>query len=144
MGAFDQSDSPPKRFRQLVKKYTFLNELRDRQLARSTAVTAVGNARGANEEGEIPLAAIWRLAMAAYSPWPGLSATSTSEELAVNGDAPMYSRSPVKLGVMAASPFSAPPAGQFLMLKRYSDHAANERTFLAWVRTSIAVMAFGS
>ena len=29
------------------------------------------------------------------------------------------------------------------MLKRYSDHAANERTFLAWVRTSIAVMAFG-
>jgi inner membrane protein YidH len=29
------------------------------------------------------------------------------------------------------------------MIKRYSDHAANERTFLAWVRTSIAVMAFG-
>src|ERR1700745_1530339 len=24
-----------------------------------------------------------------------------------------------------------------------SDHAANERTFLAWVRTAIAVMAFG-
>ena len=31
-----------------------------------------------------------------------------------------------------------------LMLKRYSDHAANERTFLAWVHTSFAVMAFGS
>src|SRR5215469_2800993 len=30
-----------------------------------------------------------------------------------------------------------------LMIKRYSDHAANERTFLAWVRTAIAVMAFG-
>jgi len=25
------------------------------------------------------------------------------------------------------------------MIKRYSDHAANERTFLAWVRTAIAV-----
>jgi len=29
------------------------------------------------------------------------------------------------------------------MIRRYSDHAANERTFLAWVRTSIAIMAFG-
>jgi putative membrane protein len=29
------------------------------------------------------------------------------------------------------------------MIKRYSDHAANERTFLAWVRTAIATMAFG-
>jgi putative membrane protein len=29
------------------------------------------------------------------------------------------------------------------MINRYSDHAANERTFLAWVRTAIAVMAFG-
>jgi putative membrane protein len=29
------------------------------------------------------------------------------------------------------------------MKERYSDHAANERTFLAWVRTAIAVMAFG-
>jgi putative membrane protein len=29
------------------------------------------------------------------------------------------------------------------MIKRYSDHAANERTFLAWVRTAIAIMAFG-
>ena len=29
------------------------------------------------------------------------------------------------------------------MLERYSDHAANERTFLAWVRTALAVMAFG-
>lgn len=25
----------------------------------------------------------------------------------------------------------------------FRDHAANERTFLAWVRTAIAVMAFG-
>jgi putative membrane protein len=29
------------------------------------------------------------------------------------------------------------------VIERYSDHAANERTFLAWVRTAIAVMAFG-
>ncbi len=29
------------------------------------------------------------------------------------------------------------------MINRYTDHAANERTFLAWVRTAIAVMAFG-
>jgi putative membrane protein len=29
------------------------------------------------------------------------------------------------------------------MIKHYTDHAANERTFLAWVRTAIAVMAFG-
>lgn len=29
------------------------------------------------------------------------------------------------------------------MIKNFSDHMANERTFLAWVRTSIAVIAFG-
>jgi putative membrane protein len=29
------------------------------------------------------------------------------------------------------------------MIERYNDHAANERTFLAWVRTAIAIMAFG-
>lgn len=29
------------------------------------------------------------------------------------------------------------------MIERYSDHAANERTFLAWVRTAVATMAFG-
>jgi len=29
------------------------------------------------------------------------------------------------------------------LINRYTDHAANERTFLAWVRTAIAVMAFG-
>lgn len=29
------------------------------------------------------------------------------------------------------------------MIKRYTDHAANERTFLAWVRTAVAVMALG-
>jgi putative membrane protein len=29
------------------------------------------------------------------------------------------------------------------MIRGYSNHAANERTFLAWVRTGIAVIAFG-
>ena len=34
-------------------------------------------------------------------------------------------------------------SGRRPMIERYSDHAANERTFLAWVRTAIAIMAFG-
>jgi inner membrane protein YidH len=29
------------------------------------------------------------------------------------------------------------------MIQGFSDHAANERTFLAWVRTGIAVIALG-
>jgi putative membrane protein len=29
------------------------------------------------------------------------------------------------------------------MIRSYNDHAANERTFLAWIRTGIAVIAFG-
>jgi putative membrane protein len=29
------------------------------------------------------------------------------------------------------------------MIRAYSEHAANERTFLAWVRTGISVIAFG-
>lgn len=29
------------------------------------------------------------------------------------------------------------------MIERFADHAANERTFLAWVRTAIAVVGFG-
>ena len=29
------------------------------------------------------------------------------------------------------------------MIRSFSDHSANERTFLAWVRTGIAVIAFG-
>ncbi len=30
------------------------------------------------------------------------------------------------------------------MIANYTDHAANERTFLAWIRTGLAVVAFGS
>ncbi len=29
------------------------------------------------------------------------------------------------------------------MIRSYTDHAANERTFLAWLRTGIAIIAFG-
>jgi putative membrane protein len=29
------------------------------------------------------------------------------------------------------------------MIHNYSDHAANERTFLAWLRTGISIIAFG-
>jgi putative membrane protein len=29
------------------------------------------------------------------------------------------------------------------MIKSYTDHAANERTFLAWLPTGVAVIAFG-
>jgi putative membrane protein len=29
------------------------------------------------------------------------------------------------------------------MIRNFADHSANERTFLAWVRTAITVMAFG-
>ena len=29
------------------------------------------------------------------------------------------------------------------MIRGYSDHAPNERTFLAWVRTGIAIVVFG-
>ena len=29
------------------------------------------------------------------------------------------------------------------MIAKYTDHAANERTFLAWIRTGLAVVAFG-
>jgi putative membrane protein len=29
------------------------------------------------------------------------------------------------------------------MIRNFSDHAANERTFLAWMRTGLAIIAFG-
>jgi putative membrane protein len=29
------------------------------------------------------------------------------------------------------------------MVPRFTDHSANERTYLAWVRTAITIMAFG-
>src|SRR5437667_2383804 len=38
---------------------------------------------------------------------------------------------------------SCPIVSEVFMIRGYSDHAANERTFLAWVRTGIAVIEFG-
>jgi putative membrane protein len=29
------------------------------------------------------------------------------------------------------------------MIKNFDDHSANERTFLAWVRTAVAIVGFG-
>ncbi len=29
------------------------------------------------------------------------------------------------------------------MIKQYRDHTANERTYLAWIRTAVTIMAFG-
>ena len=36
-----------------------------------------------------------------------------------------------------------PSSRRATISKKVSDHLANERTFLAWIRTGIAVMAFG-
>ena len=36
-----------------------------------------------------------------------------------------------------------PSSAHPLMSKKVSDHLANERTFLAWVRTGLATIAFG-
>src|SRR6266571_2715736 len=35
------------------------------------------------------------------------------------------------------------PPPRYLISKKVTDHLANERTFLAWVRTSLAIMGFG-
>jgi putative membrane protein len=33
--------------------------------------------------------------------------------------------------------------GEANMIRNFTEHSANERTFLAWIRTGIAVIAFG-
>src|SRR3982074_68665 len=38
---------------------------------------------------------------------------------------------------------SQPVVRENPMIAKYTDHAANERTFLAWIRTGLAVIAFG-
>lgn len=30
-----------------------------------------------------------------------------------------------------------------MMIEKYTDHSANERTYLAWIRTALGIMAFG-
>jgi putative membrane protein len=54
---------------------------------------------------------------------------------------------PAHLGLLRDS---ASPTGMRLlrgrnkkMIERYRDHAANERTYLAWVRTGITIMVLG-
>jgi len=54
----------------------------------------------------------------------------------------MVSRALVRLR-LADLPLQVHEPGGPWMIAGYSDHAANERTFLAWVRTGIAVIAFG-
>src|SRR6202012_455329 len=58
------------------------------------------------------------------------------------GNLPVYAYDG-KRGHCRRAILPAIPNRDVFMIKRYSDHAANERTFLAWVRTAIAVMAFG-
>ena len=47
---------------------------------------------------------------------------------------------PAEAGAAGNTP---PSAGQQLLSKKASDHLANERTFLAWVRTGLATITFG-
>jgi putative membrane protein len=37
----------------------------------------------------------------------------------------------------------SPRSTRYLVSKKVTDHLANERTFLAWIRTSLAIMGFG-
>ena len=45
--------------------------------------------------------------------------------------------------VSAAAPPTQEVSRRIGISKRVSDHLANERTFLAWVRTGLSIMAFG-
>jgi hypothetical protein len=74
MAAFDQSDSPQKMFRQLVKKYTFPYELRDRQ-------TSTLDSRYGDWECRSALARAFRR-------------RRRPDELAVSGDTPIVEDSP--------------------------------------------------
>ena len=44
---------------------------------------------------------------------------------------------------MQPTPENTSPEIQIIKQANPSDHLANERTFLAWIRTSIAIMGFG-
>src|SRR6266566_5438616 len=48
--------------------------------------------------------------------------------------------------VSGSTPLQEAPStrsSQYLISGKVTDHLANERTFLAWVRTSLAIMGFG-
>ncbi|SRR6266581_1285142 len=55
---------------------------------------------------------------------------SSNDPERVNGSTPLQE-----------APSARPP--RYLISKKVTDHLANERTFLAWVRTSLAIMGFG-
>ena len=68
--------------------------------------------------------------------------------LAAQGDEQSIDRS---IAGLNRSELASPPTADggrsapisLTMIRNFADHSANERTFLAWVRTAIAVMAFG-
>ena len=48
--------------------------------------------------------------------------------------------------VSGSTPLQEAPStrsSQYLTSEKVTDHLANERTFLAWIRTSLAIMGFG-
>jgi len=48
--------------------------------------------------------------------------------------------------VSGSTPLQEAPStrsSQYLISGKVTDHLANERTFLAWIRTSLAIMGFG-
>lgn len=48
--------------------------------------------------------------------------------------------------VNGSTPLQEAPStrsSRYLISEKISDHLANERTFLAWIRTSLAIMGFG-
>lgn len=54
---------------------------------------------------------------------------SSNDPEHINGSAPLHD-----------APAHAP---RYLISKKVTDHLANERTFLAWIRTGLAIMGFG-
>ena len=50
---------------------------------------------------------------------------------------------PPTAGVFPPAPSTFTYKGDAVVIKNFSDHSANERTYLAWIRTAIAVMVFG-
>jgi putative membrane protein len=70
-------------------------------------------------------------------PWRGNNVKLTPEWLE-----PLHV---LRLRVNSAEPFRVRRTRSegAIVIRGYSDHAANERTFLAWLRTGIAVIAFG-
>ena len=54
----------------------------------------------------------------------------------------LISPRPSSVSPSSVSPSSAPPSSP-IATSRIRDHLANERTYLAWMRTAIALMGFG-